>query len=404
MAEKDYTEHYEALGESAAPETVPNTVSRNAHVPDRSFQRVIWESGKPVLDTDLNLSQDTRDFAERLLRRWEMPSGWLRGQTHKDWASEVITGVAPDNVSDDSPGGNLIDEGSIGEPHTLVNSFLLPRREAVVAGWPVVVEFVNTSTTGLNLIGLEPPTIYDGTEATVKRTDFLFLEVWLALVAPSVKAEGAVQVAAIADLADGDVITIGGLPLTARTVAPAGVDEFIIVTGGSAGGHLTALTALTQNDPVYQPGFETADTSVQGAVPFYGVYCFRDRLNLCVPGFVGFIQRNVMKARVSQNPEAFRAASPLDLVGDHAPPFFVIHGDRDTLAPVGYAREFVARLREVSPEPVAYAELRGAQHAFDIFYSPRASRTVEGVERFVTALHERYLDRKSARTSADSAA
>ena len=247
MAEKDYTEHYEALGESAAPETVPNTVSRNAHVPDRSFQRVIWESGKPVLDTDLNLSQDTRDFAERLLRRWEMPSGWLRGQTHKDWASEVITGVAPDNVSDDSPGGNLIDEGSIGEPHTLVNSFLLPRREAVVAGWPVVVEFVNTSTTGLNLIGLEPPTIYDGTEATVKRTDFLFLEVWLALVAPSVKAEGAVQVAAIADLADGDVITIGGLPLTARTVAPAGVDEFIIVTGDAEATALAIVNAI--NDP-----------------------------------------------------------------------------------------------------------------------------------------------------------
>ena len=37
-------------------------------------------------------------------------------------------------------------------------------------------------------------------------------------------------------------------------------------------GHLAALAALTQNDPEYQPGFEDADTTVQAAVPFYGVY------------------------------------------------------------------------------------------------------------------------------------
>ncbi|MCB1014081.1 MAG: alpha/beta hydrolase, partial [Acidimicrobiales bacterium] len=36
-----------------------------------------------------------------------------------------------------------------------------------------------------------------------------------------------------------------------------GIDpDFIAVTGGSAGGHLTALMGLTANDPEYQPGFE----------------------------------------------------------------------------------------------------------------------------------------------------
>ena len=53
-----------------------------------------------------------------------------------------------------------------------------------------------------------------------------------------------------------------------------GDPDFIAITGGSAGGHLAALAALTPNDPEYQPGFEDADTTVQAAVPHYGVYDF----------------------------------------------------------------------------------------------------------------------------------
>ncbi len=49
---------------------------------------------------------------------------------------------------------------------------------------------------------------------------------------------------------------------------------FVAITGGSAGGHLAALAALTPDDPEYQPGFEDADTSVQAAVPHYGIYDF----------------------------------------------------------------------------------------------------------------------------------
>ena len=54
--------------------------------------------------------------------------------------------------------------------------------------------------------------------------------------------------------------------------AYGGDPDYIAITGGSAGGHLTALTALTPNTPEWQPGFEDADTSVQLAIPHYGVY------------------------------------------------------------------------------------------------------------------------------------
>ena len=35
-----------------------------------------------------------------------------------------------------------------------------------------------------------------------------------------------------------------------------GDPDYVVVTGGSAGGHLTALMGLTANDPQFQPGFE----------------------------------------------------------------------------------------------------------------------------------------------------
>jgi hypothetical protein len=50
---------------------------------------------------------------------------------------------------------------------------------------------------------------------------------------------------------------------------------------------------------------------------------------------------------------------------------------------VADARAFVAALREVSDGSVHYLELRGAQHAFDVFTSVRTRRVVRAVERFL---------------------
>ena len=74
-----------------------------------------------------------------------------------------------------------------------------------------------------------------------------------------------------------------------------------------------------------------------------------------------------------------------------APPFFIIHGDRDTLAPVKDARRFAATLRAQTTSPVVYAEIPGAQHAFEIFPSARATFVVHGVERFLSLLYSDYL-------------
>lgn len=160
--------------------------------------------------------------------------------------------------------------------------------------------------------------------------------------------------------------------------------ECVVITGGSAGGHLAALAALTPNDPAYQPGFEQADTRVQACVAFYGVYDFTDHgKHQRNRGLVRLLERQVMKCRYADARERYERASPFHCVGSEIPPFFVIHGDHDTLVPVAEARAFADALRAAAPGRVCYAEIPGAQHAFEIFPSLRTTFVVHGVERFL---------------------
>jgi acetyl esterase/lipase len=173
-----------------------------------------------------------------------------------------------------------------------------------------------------------------------------------------------------------------------RHVTEYGGDpDFVTVGGGSAGGHLAALVALTAGDPEYQPGFETADTSVAACTPFYGVYDFTNRDGLRGRGLGRLLERTIMKEPMETSSEAYHRASPIDRVEGQAPPFMVVHGSNDTLVPVSEARRFVERLRTSSREPVTYAELPGAQHAFEVFPSIRTAHVVRGVADFLAVVH-----------------
>jgi acetyl esterase/lipase len=168
--------------------------------------------------------------------------------------------------------------------------------------------------------------------------------------------------------------------------------RFLLVVGGSAGGHLVSLAALTPNDPEYQPGFPEVDTRVQGCVSYYGVYDFVDRDRLWPHrSFRPLLEWVVMKRRFADDPAAFEKASPLYRVREDAPPFFVVHGDRDNLVPVAGARRFSEALRACSRAPVVYLELPGTHHAFEIFPSPRSLHLMGGVERFCAWAYSRHL-------------
>lgn len=171
-----------------------------------------------------------------------------------------------------------------------------------------------------------------------------------------------------------------------------GDPDFIVATGGSAGGHLSSLLALSANDANFQPGFENKDTTVQACVPFYGVYDFTNANGLHAnKGLTGMLQKSIFKKPVKGNEEEYRQASPIHRIHENAPPFLVIQGDADTLVSGPEAAYFAAKLADISKQSVCYVELEGAQHAFDIFITLRSEHCKHGVHKYLSYVHALYL-------------
>lgn len=185
-----------------------------------------------------------------------------------------------------------------------------------------------------------------------------------------------------------------------------GEASFVGICGNSAGAHLAALAALAHDVPSLRPPELTgADLHTDACVGIYGIYDFTDRHgHFPGEGMSGFLERVVMKKKLADDPEAFRMASPIDHVRKDAPPFLLIHGNRDTLAPVSESRRFAEKLREASDAPVLYAEIDGAQHAFDIFHSVRGRYAVRTLVAFLrTKAHRKRTKELEAESSPEVA-
>jgi acetyl esterase/lipase len=141
----------------------------------------------------------------------------------------------------------------------------------------------------------------------------------------------------------------------------------VVLAGGSAGGHLAAMAALTAD----------ADEQVAACVGIYGIYDMANRNRKRAHWHK--IRNEVMRSTVEEQPERYRAVSPIDRVHDGSPPFLVVHGTHDTLVPPGEGEQFVEVLRAAG-RPVDFVPVYGAQHAFDAL-SSITSRTTAAVIR-----------------------
>ena len=185
----------------------PSTVSRYLPPGETAYSDVVYQKGKLVLDSELILQQDLRALNQvRQLARTS-PSGFIRGQSRGDSYTDF---------SYDAPWT----PGPVLNPDFVANSFHMKKVTALIAGMLVDVEYVNTDTDGDNLIILDSATIYDGTADSIKRTDFVFLEVWLALVSESPNAKGTLKVSELTAPSVGDTITVNGVVFTGVLIPP----------------------------------------------------------------------------------------------------------------------------------------------------------------------------------------
>ncbi len=226
-------------------------VSRHLDTFERSWGEAVYQSGKPVLDSELIFSQEVGYEINRILQNGSVPSGFIRGPAPINPEKDFLDGTSP-------------------------NTLRMVRRAALVANMPVVVEYTGTSTPGMNVIPFSPAPLYGGAPPDVKRTDFVFLEVWSCVVSSSPRATATLEVITNANIVAGDQVLINGVPLTATAGAPL-VDEFQI----GANGAITASNIyVAVNNPANSfTGICTATVSptntslvnLRAADPFAGV-------------------------------------------------------------------------------------------------------------------------------------
>ena len=181
-----------------------------------------------------------------------------------------------------------------------------------------------------------------------------------------------------------------------------------VVLGGSAGGHLTAMMALSPNEPRFQPGFETADTRIRGAVVFYGLPEFVPLIESRGSGSVvarWLLEDIVFGKRLSDDREFFHVCQPTSYMSKMAPPLLLIHGQNDTLIPVRTSRLFAEALRKAGAPRVELCEIPGAQHAFELAPTLLHQRTMRIVLGFLASLEANDLLRaEKSRTPAQTEA
>lgn len=137
------------------------------------------------------------------------------------------------------------------------------------------------------------------------------------------------------------------------------------IWGGSAGGHLAALTALTCGvSTLDAPGTKAPAGSecVQAAVIWYGVFDFA-ALAASRPGGGDGAASLLLGCNGPCLPEAYAAASPNTYIDPRDPPFLLIHGEDDKTVPVAQSHLAEQRLRSAGV-PVAAITLPGVDHSF----------------------------------------
>ncbi|GAA1940600.1 alpha/beta hydrolase [Streptomyces durmitorensis] len=125
-----------------------------------------------------------------------------------------------------------------------------------------------------------------------------------------------------------------------------------VVWGESAGGHLASLLAL---DPA---------VPAAGAVIWYAPSDLTVPRGPFDPHSATTPEALLLGAAPATVPERARAASPVTRVHRAAPPFLLVHGERDTMVPATHSEALAAGLRDAGAARVELRTVPGADHGW----------------------------------------
>ena len=120
--------------------------------------------------------------------------------------------------------------------------------------------------------------------------------------------------------------------------------DSIAIDGGSAGGHLAALTAALEakhNHPHPTRAVILRGSPMDIAI-WYEQMKDDETPNDCV--------RKLLGGTPQEKPDLCREATPLTHVSPGMPPFLVLHGDKDVAVPLSQSEALEKRLKEVGGE------------------------------------------------------
>jgi acetyl esterase/lipase len=127
------------------------------------------------------------------------------------------------------------------------------------------------------------------------------------------------------------------------------------VTGGSAGGHLSLMVGLTDEDSKLEGegGHSKESSRVQAVVNVFGP---TEMVSAHETSSVAWIMRLFMGGTPDETPETYQAASPVTYVSQDDPPVLTLHGDKDALVPIAQATLLDEKMKKA-----------GASHTLKVF-------------------------------------
>jgi acetyl esterase/lipase len=146
------------------------------------------------------------------------------------------------------------------------------------------------------------------------------------------------------------------------------------VGGASAGGHLSLLVGLSDEDDGLEGQGEHADQSsrVQAVVNIFGptemASCYE---NSSVP----WIFRLFLDGAPAEQAERYKTASPVTYITQDDPPVLTLHGDKDELVPVQQAQLLDEKLKAAGVKHTLVV-LEGQGHGFQGEHNTRATNAM----------------------------